>query len=164
MSANRSLIPKALNKIARIGLRCNAIYAAAASCASKSKGGVLPSVAEARDTLLNASPRPLTGFNVEPRKWPAIQSVDISVIIPCYNSEKWIEGCVRSVAGQVCKCSFEIIAIDDGSTDATGTILDRLAVGIPNLVIIHQANRGFSGARNVGIANASGGSRICRLR
>lgn len=84
--------------------------------------------------------------------WPKI-----SVIIPAYNIETLIERCVRSVSDQTYpKESLEIIAVDDGSIDKTGAILDRLSKEIDNLKVYHQENKGSSAARNFGIRQSSG--------
>ena len=79
----------------------------------------------------------------------------ISVIITAYNVAPYIKGAVASVQNQTWK-NLEIIAVDDGSTDETGRILDGLAAQDPRIRVLHTANRGVSAARNEGIANARG--------
>lgn len=116
----------------------------------------LPSYGEASCILKETSPNPLPAGGVEPRLWPESPQTDITVIIPCYNVERFVQDAVVSVVEQNTSRSFEVIAVDDGSTDSTGEILDRLACAYSNLSVIHQENRGFSGARNVGIAHARG--------
>ena len=81
--------------------------------------------------------------------------VRVSVITPVYNMEETIEASVRSVLGQTLQ-DLELICVDDGSTDRTGAILDRLAQEDPRLRVIHQENRGVSAARNTGLASAAG--------
>ena len=78
-----------------------------------------------------------------------------SVIVPCWNVEKWVEDAVNSVLRSTFS-DFEIIAVDDGSTDSTGAILGRLAEEEPRVRVVHQANRGLSGARNGGLDVARG--------
>jgi len=78
-----------------------------------------------------------------------------SVIIPCWNVEKWVEDAVNSVLRSTFS-DFEVIAVDDGSTDGTGAILERLAAADPRVHVVHQANRGLSGARNGGLDVARG--------
>ena len=78
-----------------------------------------------------------------------------SVIVPCWNVEKWVEDAVNSVLRSTFP-DFEVIAVDDGSTDATGTILERLAAADGRVRVVHQANRGLSGARNGGLDVARG--------
>lgn len=79
----------------------------------------------------------------------------VSIIIPVYNTEQYLRKCVSSVIGQTYQ-NLEIICIDDGSTDASGRILDELAIEDKRMVVIHQKNIGESGARNVGLQNATG--------
>ena len=78
-----------------------------------------------------------------------------SVIIPCWNVEKWVEDAVNSVLRSTFS-DFEVIAVDDGSTDSTGTILERLAATDQRVRVVHQSNRGLSGARNGGLDVARG--------
>ncbi len=78
----------------------------------------------------------------------------VSVIVPAYNAEAWIERCVESVCLQTYQ-NIELIVIDDGSTDKTGMLLDNLQV-TKNIRVIHQQNSGVSHARNVGIDLAKG--------
>ena len=86
--------------------------------------------------------------------------MDISVIIPVYNAASSISKCVDSVVGQTGFSSnrFEIILIDDGSTDDSGSICDKLCKKYSNnnLRVIHQENQGVSAARNIGIREATG--------
>ena len=70
-----------------------------------------------------------------------------SVIIPAFNEEKFIRRGVESVLKQTYP-NFEVIAVDDGSSDKTGMILDRLARQHPQLRVIHQHNQGKSVAIN----------------
>lgn len=79
----------------------------------------------------------------------------LSVIITAYNIEAYVERGVRSVCEQTYR-NLEIIVVDDGSTDATGSILDRLAENDARIRVIHQENGGPARARNVGIGKASG--------
>lgn len=80
----------------------------------------------------------------------------ISIIIPVYNVEDYLETCIESVLNQTYK-AFEIILIDDGSTDKSGIICDRLAEEYPqDIVAVHQNNLGPLPARMAGINIASG--------
>ena len=74
----------------------------------------------------------------------------ISVIVPVWNGEKYLEECLDSITGQSMP-DMEIIVVDDGSTDGTWPLLERLARGDGRIRILHQANRGVSEARNAGI-------------
>lgn len=79
----------------------------------------------------------------------------ISVIIPVYNCEKYLQDCLKSVIGQTYK-DLEIIIIDDGSTDNSGTICDQFAKQDSRIQVIHQENKGVSASRNIGILQMSG--------
>lgn len=79
----------------------------------------------------------------------------ISIVIPAYNAEKYIERTVASIAAQTLK-EYEIIVVNDGSTDGTGAILDRLAATTPGMRVIHIANGGAYAARLRGISEARG--------
>lgn len=79
----------------------------------------------------------------------------VSVIIPVYNSEKYTEKCICSLLGQTYR-NLELLIIDDGSTDQSGAILDRLAGEDTRIRLIHQKNAGVAAARNRGIDLATG--------
>lgn len=81
----------------------------------------------------------------------------LSVIMPIYNVEHYLQKSIESVLNQSYQ-QWELIAIDDGSTDSSGTILDDLASRIkdPRFKIFHQTNRGLSATRNFGLEQASG--------
>lgn len=79
----------------------------------------------------------------------------ISVIIPCYNAEKYLAKCLDSVVNQTYK-NLEIICVNDGSTDNTLKILENYASKDDRMVIINQNNSGLSGARNSGIKKVTG--------
>lgn len=79
----------------------------------------------------------------------------VTVIIPAYNAELYIQQCANSILNQTLE-DIEIIFIDDGSTDKTGEILDRLAKGHPNARVIHQENKGLYRTREIGLSLASG--------
>lgn len=79
----------------------------------------------------------------------------ITIIVPAYNVEQYIDRCINSILKQTFSC-LEIIAIDDGSSDATGDILDELAKKDGRLIVVHQANAGLVMVREKGIAMATG--------
>lgn len=79
----------------------------------------------------------------------------ITVIVPAYNVEQYIDRCITSILNQTF-ARLEIIAIDDGSTDSTGIILDELARKDSRLVVVHQENAGLVTVREKGIALATG--------
>lgn len=79
----------------------------------------------------------------------------ISVIVPVYNSESYIRRCVDSILAQTYS-DFELILIDDGSTDNSGRICDEYMQQDSRISVIHQANQGQAAARNRGIERAQG--------
>lgn len=79
----------------------------------------------------------------------------VSIIIPVYNSEKYLRMTIESLLNQTYK-DFEIILVDDGSVDASGKLCDELSLTDRRIVVIHKENGGVSSARNVGIENARG--------
>lgn len=78
-----------------------------------------------------------------------------SIIIPVYNTAPYLEQCVESVLQQT-YTNFELILVDDGSTDTSPDLCDRLAKSDERIRVIHQANGGSSKARNAGIKFAEG--------
>lgn len=79
----------------------------------------------------------------------------ISVIVPIYNVEKYLERCICAITGQT-YVNLEIILVDDGSTDKSPQICDFYAQQDDRIKVIHKENGGSSSARNVGIATATG--------
>lgn len=81
--------------------------------------------------------------------------VKISIIIPVYNAEKYIKECINSVIKQDYN-NWELILIDDGSTDNSSTICREFIIKDKRIKYIHQTNSGVSVARNTGLAHANG--------
>lgn len=79
----------------------------------------------------------------------------VSVVIPVYNVKPYLERCVESVLRQSYK-DLEIILVDDGSTDGSGEMCDEMSTRDQRIRVIHQENKGLSGARNTGIDHATG--------
>lgn len=79
----------------------------------------------------------------------------ISVIIPVYNVEEYLHECVDSVLNQTYQ-NFEVILVDDGSTDSSGQICDEYVEKDERITVIHQKNGGLSVARNTGLSEANG--------
>lgn len=79
---------------------------------------------------------------------------DLSIIVSAYNAEKTIQKCIDSVICEKTKYQYELIIVNDGSTDNTRNIIEN--IHDEHMVIIHQNNRGFSGARNRGIEESVG--------
>ena len=79
----------------------------------------------------------------------------ISVIVPVYNTEKYLRRCIDSVLAQTYQ-DFELLLIDDGSKDSSGAICDEYAAQDARVKVFHKENGGVSSARNVGLDNARG--------
>ena len=79
----------------------------------------------------------------------------VSIIVPVYNAEKFLNRCVDSILGQEYK-DFELILVDDGSRDMSGSICDAYAKTDERVVVIHKENSGVSDTRNQGIERAKG--------
>ena len=77
----------------------------------------------------------------------------ISIVVPVYNLDKYVETTVNSLLAQTYK-NNEIILVDDGSTDNSPEICDRLAKAHSNVKSLHISNSGVSAARNAGMAAA----------
>ena len=79
----------------------------------------------------------------------------VSLIIPIYNAERYLEKCIQSACRQTYS-NLEIICVDDGSTDASGKMADAFKQKDSRVKVIHQENQGESAARNCGLKMASG--------
>ena len=79
----------------------------------------------------------------------------ISVIVPVYNAEQYLPRCIESVLAQTF-VDWEMLLIDDGSTDASGSICDEYAAKDERIRVFHKENGGVSSARNLGLDNAQG--------
>lgn len=78
-----------------------------------------------------------------------------SIIIPVYNTEAFLKKCIESILNQTYK-DYEIILIDDGSTDDSYEICNAYKCKISNIVLYHQKNKGQAAARNKGVSMAKG--------
>lgn len=79
----------------------------------------------------------------------------ISIIVPVYNTEKYLDQCIQSVLAQT-YTNWELLLIDDGSTDSSGAICDKYAAEDKRIRVFHKENGGVSSARNLGLDNAQG--------
>ena len=79
----------------------------------------------------------------------------ISIVVPVYNAKDYVGKCVSSILAQTYP-HFQLILVDDGSTDGSAAICDAFAAKDPRVQVVHQTNQGVSAARNVGIAMAQG--------
>lgn len=86
-----------------------------------------------------------------------MENIKLSIIIPVYNAEKYLRRCVDSILEQRTNTlSFELLLIDDGSTDKSGAICDEYALRDNRIRVFHKSNGGVSSARNIGLNNAKG--------
>lgn len=79
----------------------------------------------------------------------------ISIIVPVYNIEKYLVPCVDSILGSSCQ-DFELILVDDGATDSSGSICDEYSSRDERITVLHQENGGIGVARNNGFKKAKG--------
>lgn len=79
----------------------------------------------------------------------------VSIVIPVYNGEKYVDACMESMLKQSYE-NIEIIVVNDGSKDSSGALCDKYALADCRVKVVHQENKGLSGARNAGIAQATG--------
>ena len=82
--------------------------------------------------------------------------IKYSVIVPVYNVESYLEACLDSVLVQATSSEYEIILIDDGSRDCSGSICDKYAEKFSSIRVVHTENRGVSCARNLAVELAEG--------
>ena len=86
------------------------------------------------------------GYHVKPM---------VSIIVPVYNAQDFIERCVGSILQQE-YTNFELLLLDDGSTDRSGEICDRYAETDKRVCVIHKENSGVSDTRNLALDRAKG--------
>ncbi|MDU6983133.1 MAG: glycosyltransferase family 2 protein [Terrisporobacter othiniensis] len=84
-----------------------------------------------------------------------MNKIDVSIIVPVYNNEEYLDECIESIMNQTFK-NIEVILVNDGSTDESGWICNNYAKKDNRVVVIHSENNGVSIARNIGINNARG--------
>ena len=75
----------------------------------------------------------------------------VSVIMPAYNVEQYLEDCMESILSQKTRYSYRIVLIDDGSTDESGNISKEYKLKYPQTIVVHKENGGLSDARNSGL-------------
>jgi glycosyltransferase involved in cell wall biosynthesis len=89
----------------------------------------------------------------EPQKQNIVN--DLSIIVPAYNVENYIQDCIDSILNQQTNYKYQIIIVNDGSTDQTKNILETYD-SYTQITVIHQENKGFSGSRNTALDNING--------
>lgn len=82
-------------------------------------------------------------------------SPKVSIVVPVYNVERYVDKCIESMLAQT-YTNLEIVLVNDGSTDGSGTICDRWAAKDNRIKVIHKENGGVASARNAGIENSMG--------
>lgn len=85
-----------------------------------------------------------------------MNNVTLSIIIPVYNVEGYLRRCLKSILKQNTLIDYEIILVDDGSTDTSGRICDEFQSHFPNIQVKHITNSGVAVARNLGMSLAKG--------
>ncbi|WEV53111.1 glycosyltransferase family 2 protein [Bifidobacterium sp. ESL0704] len=84
-------------------------------------------------------------------------SKTLTFVVPAFNMDTYLERCVSSLTANPDSDDIEVLIVDDGSSDGTPELADRLAAAKPGIIhVIHQKNKGHGGAVNTGIANAEG--------
>ncbi|MCI8814508.1 MAG: glycosyltransferase, partial [Lachnospiraceae bacterium] len=84
-----------------------------------------------------------------------VENIDISVIVPVYNVEEYLEECLQSLRDQT-KKNIEVIIVNDGSTDSSGRIAEAYARKYNNFLYYYKENGGLGCARNYGVKRANG--------
>jgi glycosyltransferase involved in cell wall biosynthesis len=79
----------------------------------------------------------------------------VSAVVPAYDVEDYLAECLESILGQD-HPRLEVVVVDDGSTDSTGEVADRIAEGDERVKVVHTANSGLGAARNEGVRHATG--------
>ena len=108
---------------------------------------------KARELLENYSPKPIGEVLVKNNLIEP--TVDLQIIVPAYNVEQYLADCLDSIISQQTQYTYMAVVIDDGSTDGTPAIADKYSNN-EKIIVIHQPNKGFSGARNTGLKNLFG--------
>lgn len=119
-----------------------------------------PEIIEVNAEACSAAQKRLEAISPNPKsscitKNTITKQADVHFIVPVYNTEKYIKQCIDSIVVPKKNISYHLTIVNDGSTDKTPTILDEYS-DIPEVEIITQQNKGFSGARNAGLKNIKG--------
>lgn len=109
----------------------------------------------AREQLMRIHPKPAYRYTCPKFAYEQTDK-DLSIIVPAYNVERFVGPCLESILNQETKVDFEVIIVNDGSTDGTGDVIAEYAQKDDRIRVISQSNKGFSGARNTGIDQARG--------
>jgi len=94
-------------------------------------------------------------YHNKPKWYHNMEKLEVSIIVPVYNKGIKMFRCIESILKQT-KKNYELILVNDGSTDESGKICDDYAKEYASVKVIHQLNQGVSAARNAGLAVAKG--------
>lgn len=106
---------------------------------------------------LSPKPEPSTSNHSFVHEKP---DLDLSIIVPVYNMGAYVGECLDSILSQVTNASFEVIVINDGSTDGSLDAIKARMISDQRIVLVDQGNKGYSGARNIAI-DLTRGRRLC---
>lgn len=109
----------------------------------------------ARERLMRIHPKPAYRYKRSEFAY-AQTDRDLSIIVPAYNVDRFVGPCLESVLSQKTQVDFEVIVVNDGSTDGTADVIAEYAQKDDRIRVISQSNKGLSGARNTGIDQARG--------
>lgn len=84
----------------------------------------------------------------------------VSIIVPVYNAERFLSRCIESILYQT-YTNFELLLVDDGSTDESGRICDEYSLKDARIKVYHKPNGGVSSARNYGLLKIGGVFNVC---
>ena len=143
------LLKRAVGKIARIFMEASQLSRLMLFC------GPLPDLSEAMSCLQSISPDVGKSCWVDENFEYRNRTCKLSVIVPAYNVEKYIDHCLESILRQQVAFDYEAIVVNDGSTDSTPALLEKYKKN-ERIHIIHQKNGGLSAARNTGIICSKG--------
>lgn len=118
-------------------------------------GGRSIEISSGRDALQKVHPKPSYRYE-HPRFRYQEPSLDLTAIVPAYNVGAYIDQCLDSILSQRTAFSFEVVVVNDGSTDDTRARVEKHALQDDRVVIIDQPNGGIAAARNIGIDYARG--------
>ena len=109
----------------------------------------------AREQLMRIHPKPAYRYTCPKFAYEQTDK-DLSIIVPAYNVERFVGPCLESILNQETKVDFEVIIVNDGSTDGTADVIAEYAQKDSRIRVISQSNKGISDARNTGIDQARG--------
>lgn len=116
--------------------------------------------ATSRARLENAWKRANQNYFIRKRRLksnPSESEIDLSIIVPLYNSAALIDDLIDSLVNQITRYTFEILLVDDGSSDETYSVAKSLEIRYPRLITaFHQENSGIASARNLGVEKSRG--------